>query len=319
MLFLLFLLNIVSCFITPYNILCPNKKSSDKLIYLICAYDKICAELYDIPFIENIGYIPYDLDSNIYYKNFHYIIKKIGLSYPMLVSTFLTGTNNRTTVINEVDFSNGLLYKIWSSQWRRCITRINYIVFENIDIYSNMNDLNYVYNKIVTTQTVTSYNSTIFLDNLFNFNQNFNECISVEYDTSSNGNTSTYLYNNFFNLTSNQFLSNMESINSLDVMNGDDLKTQNIILSTLYILELYKKHMFLNETCNDINERLYFDVYSNEMRCVCLEGKSCDSDSNDIDAVLWIVLFGIVMIIIVCFVIIYTSLTLLNSIKIKNK
>lgn len=318
------LINTIYCFIYPYNILCPNKQTSDNLVYMICAFDKICSELYNLPFLENSGYVPYGIQETSYYKNFHYIIKKTGLSYPMSINTFLTpNISSRTIVVNQVNLENGLYYTIWSKQWRRSITRLNYLVFPNVDSESLAIKYNNVNNTLLTDNSIMIFNSSSFnVDNLLNFHQNFDECKYIDDPNSTNTsiNTADYLIDNFFNLTSSQFLSIMDDTLSVNIMDETDLKSANIILSTLHILNLYKEHISLEETCNDVNERLYFDPYSNEMRCVCLEGKSCDDESNDTNTILWIALFGICLIIIIFFVFIYTSIRILtDNIKIKKQ
>src|ERR1041385_3336659 len=116
---------------------------------------------------------------------------------------------------------------------RRSITQINYIVFENIDSYLLSTEYNYGKNELRTSNSITVYESDFFLDNLLNFNQNFDECKFV-YDE-NNGydliNTTEYFFNNFFNLTSNEFLLNMETTTTVDIIDGSNIKIQNLILS----------------------------------------------------------------------------------------
>ena len=316
MMILLLFINIIYGFIYPYNILCPNKQSSDRLIYLICSFDKYCSEIYDIPFIENYGYIPSNIEQTLTFKNFNYMIRNTGLSYPLSITTYLND-NNRKIVLNQYNLENGLYYKIWSTTWRRVLLRINFIVFENPNIKLINSTQNT--NLLISENTFKLYDSTFFLNNLYSFNKDYNQCIYVDnsemLSSESMINTTDYLYNNFFNMTPNSFYDKMNQTEYLNIFENTDTKSTNIILSTLYILTLYKEHISLDSTCNDINERLYLDPTQNELRCVCLEGKSCDSESKDTATILWIAIMFFGIVIIVAIAILYSIFVLLTNEK----
>lgn len=320
---LLILIEKLFGFTTPQNILCSNKKATDFLIYQICSSDKFCSQLYNLPFSEKLNiYIPDDFDQSLTFQNFNYIIKQTGLSYPLLVTSYLTlvekSNIKKTIIINQVNLENGLYYKIWSSSWRRSLIRLNYL-----EIESNQ-ESSYHYkqysNLIISENRFIEYNTTqnFYFENLVNFNQNFQRCLYVENITQYSNNltnTSDYLYNNFFIKDPNEFSNFLIQSDNINILEDTNIKSSNLILSILYILTIYKEHISMNETCNDVNERLYFDIDSSLLRCVCLEGKNCDAESQDINTVLWITLLGIIVVILTCFVVIYSSITILTREK----
>lgn len=317
MIFFSIFIGIIYCFTSPHNILCPNQESSQLLIYQICSSDKYCSELYNLPFngIDDFSF-----------KNFNKLIKKTGLSYPLTITSFLTTLDNtlvNTVIINQFELENGLYHKLWATMWKRSLTRINFMVFDSSQesiVSGNVNNLN----LIISENQFIQYNSTLFIENLLNYYQTYNQCLYVE-DPDSIGNenltnTSDYLFNTFFSKTPDEFIEFMNETNFVDVLSDNNIKSINIGLSVLHILTVYKEHVSLNETCNDVNERLYIDPYTDEPRCVCLEGKTCDNESKDINIVLWITVLLVFVVLIVCVVLIYTSITLLEKTKkYKNK
>jgi hypothetical protein len=315
---LLFLLILkVNTFSSPHNILCSNQQAAQNLVYQICASDKYCCELYNIPF----GIVNPD-DYN--FKNFNKIIKKTGLSYPLTFTSFLTSVNNdiiNTVIINQFELQNGLYHKLWSSDWKRSLTRLNFMVFDSNErsiASSNTNNQN----LIISENQFTQYNSTLFIENLLNFYQNFDECLYVENPGSTglyNINTTDYLYNTFFSKTPEEFTEFLNNTDFVNILTDNNIKSINVALSILHILTVYIEHISLNETCNDVNERLYYDPDTDEPRCICLEGKTCDDESSDINIVLWIVVLAVIVIIIVSIVLIYTAVIILQNVRrIKN-
>ena len=322
MLIICLLIRFIYGFSSPHNILCSNQQASQKLIYQICSSDKYCSELYNIPFNVN------NMD-DFSFKNFNKLIKKTGLSYPLTFTSFLTIIDKNivnTIIINQFELQNGLYHKLWSSDWKRSLTRVNFMVFDANEksILSSGSSSNNNLNIIISENQFIQYNSTLFIENLLNFYQNFDECIYVEDpDKSSNQNltnTTDYLYNNFFSKTPDEFTQFINETEFVNVISDNNIKSINVALSILHILTVYKEHISLNETCNDVNERLYYDPDSDTPRCVCLEGKTCDNESKDINIVLWITVLAVIVIFVVCIVLIYTSVTLLEKEKkYKNK
>jgi hypothetical protein len=312
------LINSIYCFLTPHNILCPNKKTVDLLVYKICLYDRMCSEIYNLPFNIHLDSFKEVIEESLDFKNFNYIVKSIGLSYPLSISNSLINIDNkffRTIIVNEVEIKNGLFYKIWTSQWRRSFTRINFL---DLDL-NHQNDLNSNYGNLIISQNYLSeFNSTNFyFENIINFFQNNNECIFVNEDNKTTFNTTEYLIKNFLSKNFSDFnINNFEKVQ----IDNDDIteKSSNIILTLTYILTTYKEKISMDETCNDINERLFFDHNSKEFKCVCLEGKNCDSESNDANTVMWIALMGVIVIAIVSGVLIFTSATIISKSKIKT-
>jgi len=318
MIFFIFI-NIIYCFVTPHNILCPNKKTVDLLVFKICLYDRMCSEIYNLPFnIHLESYTNENIEESLDFKNFNYIVKTIGLSYPLSISNYLTHIDEkffRTIIINEVEIKNGLFYRIWTSQWRRSFTRINFL---DLDI-NQQSDLNSNYeNLIISQNTISEYNSSKFyFENLINYFQNVNECIFVNEDNKTSFNTTDYLIKNFLSKNNTEF--SLSQFEKFQYDNNDiSEKSSNIILSLIYILTTFKEKISMDETCNDINERLYFEPDSKEFKCVCLEGKNCDTESNEANTVMWITLMGVIVIFIVCIVLIYTSATIISKSKIKT-
>lgn len=305
-------------FSSPHNILCSNQLASQKLIYQICSSDKYCCELYNLPFNAN------NID-DFSFKNFNKLIKKTGLSYPLTFTSFLTSIDNNivnTIIINQFELQNGLYHKLWSSGWKRSLTRVNFMVFDS-NAQSVVSSSYNNENLIISENQFIQYNSTLFIENLLNFYQNFDECLYVEDPDSSYSsftNTSDYLYNNFFSKTPDEFIDFINKTDFVNILNDNNIKSINVALSILHILTVYQEHISLNETCNDVNERLYYDSDTDAPRCVCLEGKTCDNESKDINIVLWITVFAVIVIIIVSAVLVYASITLLESVKkYKNK
>lgn len=288
------------CYALPktQNILCSNKNTADQLLFNICSFDKYCSEIYNIPFFNMDITTKIDTHRNNEFQNFNYIISKIGLSYPTSVSTFVSNINynSRTLKINEIDLENGLYFKLWSSDWKRSYSRINYIVFN--DNNQEENDVNE--NLVLSKDYEILFNQSFNIENLIHFNQYSTKCLFVDY----NNNISTFLIDKFFN-------SSTVELNEFVDIFSPSIETWNVILSNLYILTIFKEHISMNEICNDINERLYFDPEESQLKCVCLEGKYCDSETNDSNTVLWVFLLGFGVLIIVCIVLLYTSATLI--------
>jgi hypothetical protein len=294
------------------NILCSNKNTADQLLFNICSFDKYCSEIYNIPFFNMDITTKIDIHKNNEFQNFNYIISKIGLSYPTSISTFVSNVNynSRTLKINEIDLENGLYFKLWSSDWKRSYSRINYIVFN--DNNQEENDVNE--NLVLSKDYEILFNQSFNIENLIHFNQYNTKCLFVDY----NNNISTFLIDKFFNSSIEEF--NQFINNTVDIF-SPSIETWNVILSNLYILTIFKEHISMNEICNDINERLYFDPEESQLKCVCLEGKYCDSETNDSNTVLWVFLLGFGVLIIVCIVLLFTSATIIgrsSSFK-KNK
>jgi len=311
-LFVLFFIFLIKGLPLTQNILCSNKKTTDKLIFSICSFDKYCSEIYNIPFHNINNYVnKIDIKDNNEFINFNYIVSKIGLSYPLSISTYISDSLDeniiRTIKINSIDIENGLYNKLWSSQWRRAFTRINYIVFNSNGV-ENIDNNFIKENKIISTNEEISLNSTIYIENLINFNQYNEKCIFMD---TNNNNISDFLLVNFFNNQDNQNINNIES---LDIFNPS-INTWNTILSHLYILSIFKEHISSTEVCDDINEKLYFDPDLNEAKCVCLEEKICNSEANDTNTVLWVILLGLGVLSIVCLVLIYTSGTIISRVS----
>lgn len=285
------------------NILCSNKKTADQIIFSICSFDKYCSEIYNIPFFNmyNNNNVKIDIKDNNEFTNFNYIVSKIGLSYPLSVSTYISDSLDenviRTIKINTIDMENGLYNKLWSSEWRRTFTRINFIVFNGNGV-ENIDNNFIKENKIISRNEEISSDTILYIENLINFNQYENKCLFM-----NTNNISTFLFENFFNQTDGQNINNIES---LDIINPS-LNSWNTILSHLYILSIFKEHISSTEVCDNINEKLYFDIDTNEAKCVCLENKICDAESNDTNTVLWVILLGLGVLVIVCLVLIYTS------------
>ncbi len=287
------------------NILCSNKQTADQLIFSICSYDRFCSEVYNIPFLNIDKNTKIDVKDNNEFTNFNYVVSKIGLSYPVSVSTFMSDSLDdniiRIIKINSVNMENGLYNKLWSSVWRRTFTRINHIVFNN-DIENIDNNL-IKENKITSINEELSSNSSFYIENLINFNQYTNKCVFMD-----TNNISVFLFENFFNQSNIHFIDNIES---LDIYNPSK-NTFITILSHLYILTIYKEHISSTEVCNDVNEKLYFDSDTGEAKCVCMEEKSCNNEVNDANTVTWIVILGLGILVIVCMVLIYTAGTIIS-------
>lgn len=305
-------------FIAPQNILCSNKQTSDKLIFQICSMDKYCSELYNIPFIDNYDIFEIDdFDNNFQFKNFNYLIKKTGLSYPLTINTILTNLNNNivsTVIIHQYELENGLYHKLWSSIWKRSLLRINYMIIESNENSNYNNSFN---SFVISDNKFIQYNSPLFIENLLNFSQNFDKCIYVEDPNSLSSinltNTSDYLYNTFFEKTPQEFDEFMNEVDYVNILSDNTIKSMNVILSMLHILTIYKEHISLNETCNDVNERVYIDPNSGVSKCVCLEGKTCDNETNDTNIVVWVTLVTSFVVLVVCAVLIYATIVLLDQ------
>lgn len=312
--FLLYIIGGINAFSSPHNILCSNQRASQKLVYQVCSSDKYCCELYNIPF-GSAGSI-----DDYSFNNFNKIIKKTGLSYPLTFTSFLSSINNdivNTVIINQFELQNGLYHKLWSSDWKRSLTRLNFMVFDSNERSISSGGINNQ-NLIVSDNQFLQYNSTLFIENLLNFYQNFDDCLYVENpDNDSNGitNTTDYLYNNFFSKTPDEFTEFLNETEFVNIQGDNTIKSINVALSILHILTVYMEHISLNETCNDVNERLYYDAETDEPRCVCLEGKTCDNESKDISIVLWITILTFIVVILVSIVLFYTALTILESVK----
>ena len=70
------------------------------------------------------------------------------------------------------------------------------------------------------------------------------------------------------------------SCSNLSLINNITEDTFSYIPVILDILKMYKTFISMDDRCNNINEKLVLDIQTSRFKCVCLEGKVCDQNSQ---------------------------------------
>jgi hypothetical protein len=104
-------------------------------------------------------------------------------------------------------------------------------------------------------------------------------------------------------------------VNTILNSNETDIRIMNFVITTLHSLEFYRNYLMMNETCINKNEKVFYDEYTDQLKCICIDNKDCDVESNDLGLILTIAIVALVIIVIVCIVLLYTSTLLIDKIN----
>ncbi len=116
--------------------------------------------------------------------------------------------------------------------------------------------------------------------------------------------------------TTNTSMLDVNDCYQLDVYNNVSSNLLTFIIPTLYILNIHKSFMSMDETCHDVNERLIIDTENGRFRCVCMEDKECGEEGVFRTLLASIAALGIALVIIIGIVLVYTSIVIMKKLDI---